>query len=288
MTRMKIVPNWLAIAAFLFLSVPVSAQTYCTKENKTRCESLLSEIDGSDWKSLPISTVAMEVGKKFLGTPYVAKTLEIEGAEQLVVDLSGLDCTTFLENVVVFSRLAKKDQLSFESFGRELENLRYRQGQLDGYDSRLHYFSDWIYHNVQKGIITDVTKACGGKPYEKPINFMSTHTSAYRQLADTSFVRSIRLAEKEISSRDYYYIPKAEIQQNESRIASGDLVAITTSIAGLDIVHVGFAVKKNGRTHLFHASTGSMKVEISEKPLSEYLAGNKSQSGIMVCRLVEP
>ncbi|MEZ4773480.1 MAG: DUF1460 domain-containing protein [Bacteroidia bacterium] len=288
MIRSKIVLNWLATAALFFLYVPVFAQTYCTIENKARCESLLTDFHQAGWQSLPVSAVAMEVGKKLLGTPYVAKTLEIEGAEQLVVDLSGLDCTTFLENVVVFSRLIKKDKLDFESFSRELENLRYRDGQLDGYDSRLHYFSDWIFHNQQKGIIKDVTKACGGKPYVKPINFMSTHTSAYRQLADSAFVRSIRLAEKDINSREYYYIPKAEILQNESRIESGDLIAITTSIAGLDIVHVGFAIKKNGRTHLFHASTGSMKVEISEKPISEYLAGNKNQSGIMVCRLVEP
>ena len=48
-----------------------------------------------------------------------------------------------------------------------------------------------------------------------------------------------------------------------------------------------FAIWKNGRVHLFHASSTNKKVEISEKPLAEYLAGNKSQSGVIVCRLVD-
>ncbi|WP_332911570.1 N-acetylmuramoyl-L-alanine amidase-like domain-containing protein [Algoriphagus boritolerans] len=72
----------------------------------------------------------------------------------------------------------------------------------------------------------------------------------------------------------------------EKNIQPGDLIAITTSMKNLDIVHVGFAIEKNGRIHLMHAGTGNMQVEISDKPLSDYLKANKSQSGIMVCRLL--
>ncbi|WP_373397222.1 N-acetylmuramoyl-L-alanine amidase-like domain-containing protein [Algoriphagus halophilus] len=74
----------------------------------------------------------------------------------------------------------------------------------------------------------------------------------------------------------------------EKEIQSGDLIAITTSMSNLDVVHTGFAIEKNGRIHLLHASSKNQEVEISEKPLSDYLAGNKSQSGIMVARLVAP
>lgn len=68
----------------------------------------------------------------------------------------------------------------------------------------------------------------------------------------------------------------------------GDLIAITTTMRNLDIVHVGFAIEQDGLIHLLHAGTRSMQVEISEKPLSDYLKGNKSQSGIMVSRLITP
>ena len=42
----------------------------------------------------------LEIGKFFLGTPYVTGTLETEGAEHLVVNLREYDCVTFVENVV--------------------------------------------------------------------------------------------------------------------------------------------------------------------------------------------
>ncbi|MEO9662251.1 MAG: N-acetylmuramoyl-L-alanine amidase-like domain-containing protein, partial [Maribacter dokdonensis] len=45
----------------------------------------------------------VSVGKTFMQTPYVAKTLEIGDTETLVVNLQGLDCTTFVENVLAFS-----------------------------------------------------------------------------------------------------------------------------------------------------------------------------------------
>ena len=272
---------------FAFFLVNTFAQTYCTEENQTLCESTLDKFADKDWEDLPVNEVAIRVARNFLGTPYVAKTLEIPGEEKLVIDLQGLDCTTFLENVVVFSRLIKKQELDFDSFQEELAFLRYRDGEQGAYPTRLHYFSDWIYENAQKGIIEDVTRKVGGVAYENKLNFMSTHPAAYRQLSENAdFVKAIAENESEISGREYHYLPKATVAQHESKIQSGDLIAITTGIAGLDIVHVGFALRQNGRIHLFHASTGSNKVEISEKPLADYLAGNKSQSGIMVCRLL--
>jgi hypothetical protein len=86
----------------------------------------------------------------------------------------------------------------------------------------------------------------------------------------------------------YFFVPKEKIQSLEHQIETGDLIAITTPLKNLDIVHVGFAVRQNGRVHLMHASSVSKKVEISTLPLSDYLLGNKSQSGIMVSRLILP
>ena len=45
----------------------------------------------------------LEIGKFFLGTPYVAGTLETKGAEHLVVNLREYDCVTFVENVVALA-----------------------------------------------------------------------------------------------------------------------------------------------------------------------------------------
>ena len=114
---------------------------------------------------------------------------------------------------------------------------------------------------------------------------MSQNPKFYPQLSESENLEAIQITENQIQKRNYFYIPKAEISRLEENIKSGDIIAITTSMPNLDIVHTGFALKQNGRIHLLHASSKNMKVEISEKPLSEYLAGNKSQSGIIVSRL---
>lgn len=80
-------------------------------------------------------------------------------------------------------------------------------------------------------------------------------------------------------------ISTSKIAENEHLIKSGDIIALATSINGLDITHTGIATReKDGRIHLLHASTGSMEVEVSKLPLADYLKGIKSNTGIMVAR----
>ena len=99
----------------------------------------------------------------------------------------------------------------------------------------------------------------------------------------------IKKQEKEISCREYYFIPKDEVSLKVDSIRNGDLIAITTSVAGLDIGHVGIAVKMgDGRIHLLHAPNENTKVQISKEPLSDYLLKYKRHSGVIVLRAIEP
>lgn len=273
---------------FLFLlSFSLSAQTVCTLESRERLDAVLADLSQKDLSAKSIQELTLEIGQSFIGTPYVEKTLELPGEEKLVINLTGLDCTTYLETVVTLARIAKSGNLTFEGFEQELERLRYQDGVRKDYSSRLHYFSDWIYQNQEKGIIQDITQEIGGTVYPNQPSFMSENPQFYAQLSNPDFLQAIKSDESEIAKRTYHFIPKAEIESLEKNIQSGDLIAITTSMKNLDIVHVGFAIEKEGRIHLMHAGTGNMQVEISAKPLSEYLKASKSQSGIMVCRLME-
>jgi hypothetical protein len=277
---MRLITIILLIIPFLSFS-----QTVCTSESKERLDAYLLKLSEMDLSEKSPNERIIEIGQWFLNTPYVEKTLELPGEEKLVINLIGLDCTTYLETVVTLARLAQMREFSFEDYESELEFLRYQDGVRKGYPSRLHYFSDWIYQNEQKGIIKDITKEIGGKLYVNNPSFMSSNPQFYSQLGNPDFVKQLKVTEAEISKRIYHYIPKDEIANLEKKIKSGDLIAITTSMQNLDIVHVGFAIEKEGRIHLLHAGTKNMKVEISEMPLHDYLKGNKSQSGIMVARL---
>lgn len=283
-------PQKILVALILLLSLPMTmcSQSICSTESRDRLDSVLNTLEKKDFSGITINETAVEIGKMFLNTAYAEKTLEVCGdQEQLVINLNGLDCTTFLETTVTLARLAKKGRFTFEDYEKELEFVRYRDGKLNGYTSRMHYFSDWIYNAGQRNIIRDITHEIGGVPYANHPTFMSANTKYYPQLSNPEFVSQMKAYESEISQRKYYYLPKETVADHESDIRSGDLIAITISLANLDISHVGIAFEQNGRIHLMHASSDLKKVVISDKPLSDYLLGNKSQSGIMVCRLVD-
>lgn len=236
-----------------------------------------------------IGDVIVEIGKSFIGTDYLAHGLEKDGDEQLVINLTGLDCTTFLENSLVLARCIKTGKTSFEDYLNELQLIRYRDGIIDKYPSRLHYFSDWIYDNEKKGIVEDMTKDIGGKKIKFNLNYMSTHPENYKHLIENpDFIPAIKKQEKEISCREYYFIPKAELKSKEDQIRNGDIIAITTTVEGLDIGHTGIAIKMDdGRIHLLHAPSKNTKVQITVEPLSDYLMRYKRHSGVIVLRALD-
>jgi len=258
-------------------------QITCSPKDKVAVEEKINAIE--ELLQPDFGSTIVSVGKTFMKTPYVAKTLEIGDTETLVVNLQGLDCTTFVENVLAFSMLLKQQEDSFDAFVKNLEVIRYKDGALHGYASRLHYFSEWISNNAEKGLLKDITGEIGGTEITKDIDFMSTHRDLYPFLADDTNFDKIKVSENFLNSKAICVLAQDKITENEHFIQSGDIIALATSINGLDVTHTGIATKeKDGRIHLLHASTGSMEVEVSKKPLAEYLKGIKSNTGIMVAR----
>ncbi|MEX0290320.1 MAG: N-acetylmuramoyl-L-alanine amidase-like domain-containing protein [Flavobacteriaceae bacterium] len=267
---------------YLFWNFSFAQQIICSKQDRKAFEDKVIAIDGLLENDFGKTIVA--VGKTFLGTPYVAKTLEVGETESLVVNLQGLDCTTYVENVLVFSIILKAGNTDFDNYLKALENLRYKDGKLDGYASRLHYFSEWIANNEKKGLLKDITSEIGGKEITKDINFMSTHRELYPFLSDDDNFEKIKASENYLNNQPLCVLAQDEIAENEHLIKTGDIIALTTSIKGLDITHTGIATReKDGGIHLLHASS-SGQVEVSKLPLADYLKKVKSNTGIMVAR----
>lgn len=223
----------------------------------------------------------------FLGKPYAASMLEnYTGDEKLIINTDSVDCTTFVEYVLA-TRLSGYDPpFTDSSFIRNVERIRYRSGKLNGYTSRLHYFSDWIIDNTQKGILHEITPEFETAPAGGPIDFMSKHPDAYRQLRENrSLIDSIKIIEQRLSETPMVYIPKEKLAAQTDAIREGDIIAIVTTVAGLDISHVGFAVRNENKIYLLHASQKYKKVVVDPMPLTEYLFSHKSQKGIRILRL---
>ncbi len=277
------------ILLLFFSSVIVSQSTYST-EDSLICSKKFSFAEYNNLGHLPFDYVFINIAKTFIGTPYQPKTIESMSGEQLKIHLSGLDCYTFIETSLSLARVIRSNKTTFTDFINEVKLIRYRNGKLHGWTSRLHYFSDWIYNLSKRRILKDITKSIGGIPYNKKINFMSSHINAYPMLAENKMrVDSIRQIEENISARSYYYIPEDLIEKSEDKINTGDILGITTDIKGLDISHTAIAIKlSDRRIHILHAPNVGERVQISKLTLADYIKSHKHQTGIMVARPLSP
>lgn len=233
-------------------------------------------------------------GQQFVGRPYVAHTLENGTEEHLIVNTRGLDCTTFVETVTALSLCDLHGQRTFADFCRWLQKLRYRQGQIEDYTSRLHYFTQWGADNEQMGLVHSVLEGVedsGLATQTVNIHYMSQHPDFYKHLKrNPHFIPVIRRQEQAEQGKRFRYLPKSRLAESPSRLSyihTGDIVAIITSKDGLDTSHLGFAVWQNGRLHLMHASSLYKKVVIDTKTFYDYSQGQRSQLGIRVFRMVQ-
>ena len=285
--RLKFIVKIIFVSVYILTSTLTDgfSKVIVTQKDKSILEEKLNKF--SSKHNLSTGALMLAIGADFKGTPYVAQTLDRETEENLVVNLRELDCTTFVESCLAIARTIKSGNSSFDTFITELEKIRYRSGHLDGYVSRLHYFSEWITDNETKGIVKDVTSDLGGVRYPLSLDFMGVHRNSYPQLKENPpLVRQIKLIEKRISKHTYYSIPKEMVPDHESQFADGDIIALTTKIAGLDVSHLGLICRINGQLYLLNASSRGGKVETTPVSLYSYLKNSKITSGIFVVRAI--
>lgn len=269
-----------------WILIGIATSFMACEQDTTRVEAWLKEA-----ASLPEDSCrTLHFAKKLLGTPYVAGTLEVNAREELVVNLDEVDCTTFVEQVLAMALADKRDERTEEGFRKALTQIRYRNGELEGYPSRLHYFSDWIADNERMGVIEERTPSLSAEKQTLHLNFMSTHSESYRQLKeDSALVSEMKAVEARWQGVEVSYLPKGRLAENPEQlgIKNGDILAITTNIKGLDVVHVGFACWIGEHLHLLHASSIAKKVMEDPQPLYEYSKTKRTHTGVRVLSFVD-
>ena len=262
---------------------PIVVETSEMNEGRARFDALMAFARDEQLATLPLGEIAVALGDRLKGTPYVAGMLDVQPEETLVAPLDRFDCVLFVESVLSLSRGIAAGDESYEGYLKRIEAQRYRGGTLAGYGSRLHYFSDWIADGAERGLVENVTASIGGEAYAKTLNFMSTHRSAYAQLRDDARYAEILNAETRLASLPLRYLPKARVQASYASIQAGDILATTTNTQGLDVTHTGFAVvSPDGRVGFLHASPG--RGVILAPDLMAYLDRHPHQTGLVVAR----
>lgn len=269
----------------LMLGLTATAQvTYTRADSLTVCRLLAQA---------PRQASTLWFARQFHGIPYVAHTLEVNDDEQLVVNTRQLDCTTLVETVAALTLCVRQEKRQWTDFLQQLRTLRYRQGVLDGYASRLHYFTDWIVDKQRMGLVREVQQP--NPPFTAlqhvRVGYMSQHPDYYKALkANAALVPVIRQQEQALTGKTFRYIPKGEVRNTallRQAVKDGDIIAITCNKKGLDIAHLGFAVWRQDGLHLLNASQLHRKVVTEPMTLRQYLQKHPSHTGIRVLRLKE-
>jgi|688.fasta_scaffold02112_13 hypothetical protein len=260
------------------------------------------------WKYRHLETnyLCFLIAESFIGTPYQENTLETNQNEELVINLRAFDCVTFLDNVIALCLCLKSNHQeigSFEFFCRNIQLIRYRKGLLSGYESRLHYFSDWLRDGQRKGLLqllpanhkqlaevnllsnslTDCEKKESIQIVESKLNLENTKWPiSYFDCQDLNQVLNSR-----INARAN---PQINTQNPEKfLLRSGNIIGFVSNKVGLDFNHVAFVKQissSQGENLTFiHASSINRQVEIYDGSLLEYCQSKKSNKGITAAKL---
>jgi hypothetical protein len=205
------------------------------------------------------------LSKQFLKTPYKESTLigDIDTTELFVISLEAFDCFTFIDCIEAMRR-----SKSYSSFKENLRKLRYRLGEI-AFKKRNHFFTDWKVFNPE--LVVDVTKLIGEERCKRTSKRLNVKKDGDFHLPGVAS-----------QPREVTYIPSVCVDEKvASKLMTGDYIGIYSKEEGLDVSHVGIAIKKKDAICLRHASSLKTKREVLDEDLIKYL---ESKPGIIVFR----
>lgn len=237
-----------------------------------------------------IGEIIQAVAESFLGAKYTAGLLDRYNQETLVISLREFDCLLFVETVLALSRNIALQEYDYQTFEQHIVDQRYWNGFLNVYCSRLHYFSAWIYDNQKRQNLEDISSSLGGISQKKKLDFMSKHRNLYPHLINNNTnYQCIVEMESNLTKQNIptNYISKQNIKNIYKQLLPGDIIGVTTNIAGLDVTHTGLAYySSDGIVGLIHASPIG-KVTIA-RDLHNYVEKVPNSTGILVARPIDP
>lgn len=286
------------LLAMITVRETMAQSIICQPEDSVRIEQMLRE----GLRQPGDTNLNIYYARQFLNTPYVAATLEVnyaqtppDNTEHLVVNTRQLDCTTFVETVCALTLTTRQGKTTFADYCRNLRAMRYKRGIISGYASRNHYYTTWIDNAQALGLARELTPddtPLYSATRQQTVNFMTTHSDLYPALRNPGgqrFLSTIRQDEKNIS-RTVHYLPTAQLGKAQAElpfIDNGDIIALVTTKAGLDVSHLGFAFwSDDGHLHLLHASSLRKKVILDPATLKDYQLRQKTQLGIRIIKLI--
>ncbi len=214
------------------------------------------------------------LAERFYGLPYASHALSKQNPEKFVIDFTGFDCVTFVENVWSLYRSKGIDSL----FLRELEQIRYSQKPIS-FENRNHYLSAMLAQMEDQGLFKQVVPSSYQVLAVKKVEFLSHYLASKNLLIS---LPTIQATEKKLGPLSF--VPSSKFTQVKSLLQSGDLIAFVSKRKDLDYQHVGLIREQGGQFFLVHASQDRKQVCQSVESISVYLKNHPSMIGFNVFR----
>ncbi len=223
-----------------------------------------------------------------LGKPYYDEPWH-PGPEALESRVDSFQCVSLVESSLAVARCLWRNAPTALCFLHEVQNLRYRHGEVEGYPSRLHYFEDWLSDNAARGHLALLTRNLGGLPVTLNYSYMSSHPAKFPALEDADIRAAISATEARLSHTKMYVLDRDKIQVIERQLQSGDIVAVASRVGGMMVTHTGLVTFDEAHVaHLLHASSAQHHVVLTKEDLAEYILRRAERRGILVARPLAP
>lgn len=233
---------------------------------------------------LPLDQLLPKVGLSLSDRPVRHGMTYLNQIEQPVFFLTHFDPFSLVDNTVALALTVKYGPQSLDGFMSWLEKVRYRDGRCNGYASRLHYFSDWIYDLDRRGLLSEMTKIWGG--VEDKSKVCKVTDCQPPSSTEDSLVTAMRPVEEAISKRKTYFLPFPVAKSHLDSLKTGDIVGFTSFHHGLDVINAGIVIRKEDGPYLLFTKPEIQKVSVSFAPIGHILFDkNKIYSGIKIARL---
>lgn len=203
------------------------------------------------------------------------------------IHLKKFGCVSFVENTLAVARCAWLGEEHADCFLSQLQALRYRDGGQGDFAARLHYFSEWLLVNENRGLIERHDGGHCGRSRPRRFNFITRHRRRYPAMSTRADRRQMRKRERKLSRTPIAVVPRARVRSAVASLSDGDIVAVVGLKSGLLVSHTGFAMRDEaGTMRLLHASSKEGRVVLSKGTLSNYVYLYKR--GAMFARPLAP
>lgn len=224
-----------------------------------------------------------------VGADYSSTAKEDKTESPIYISVHSMDEMELVENALALAKASKRTNASWTDFVCELENIRYRRGENNGFTSRLRYSSDWIADNTYRGNLKEYTHSLPSPAStSRTLDKITRSKEEYPALADSVTFEKMKMLEMGYCMHKITYMKRESMGKKNvvELLKEGDIIIIIPRDTETDLLDAGVLKFVDGTPHLIHSSARTGKVELMPITLNEYMRLNaKSMTGYRILRV---